>query len=914
VERSDPTPQRPVLVYDRDCSFCWRWVQRWRSATGEQIEYAPYQEAAPRFGKVQPDAFKRAVHLIEPDGRVSRGAEAVFRSLALSHVKRWPWWAYRFVPLFAPISERAYRFIADHRNGLDRLDGWLMGWHTEASSYFLSRWLFLRALGVVYLIAFTSLWVQVHGLIGSRGILPIANLLQMLRDYPAQKYWMLPTLCWINASDGMLTFLCASGVVLSVLLIVAIAPAIALLLLWANYLSLVVAGQVFLGFQWDSLLLESGFAALFLAPWTILPGLRRERRPPMVGIWLQRWLLFRVMFMSGVVKLASGDPTWRDCSALRYHYQTQPLTTWTAWYVHQLPAWFGSLSCWFMFMAELIVPFLMFGPRRVRLVAFWGIISFQALILATGNYGFFNLLTIALCFTLPDDVFWKRIVRLRVPYERIALPPRWRWRTVVGAPVVLLIALITLAHTIEAFRVRAIVPDSLLMLQSYVDPFRSINSYGLFAVMTTRRPEIIVEGSDDGVTWKAYAFKWKPGEDLTRRPAFCTPHMPRLDWQLWFAALSNAREDWVVNFMIRLLQNEPSVVSLLEANPFGKRAPRYVRAVLYDYRFTTVAERRASSGAWWRRVRLGLYCPPISLQDPNQPSGRNRSMRTDFDALWNYDDPAGTETKFRALLPEARASDDPAYELELLTQIARTFSLRRKFDEAHALLDEVERRIKPDTPAVVRVRYLLERGRAFNSSGNPQQARPLFIDSFELAHKGGLDDYAVDALHMIAIVETDPATQLDWNFRAMKLAESSPDPKARRWLASLYNNVGWTYYEQKRYAEALDVFQKAVPLREQMGNPTRLRIAHYSVGKTLRAMGRVDEALTIQLAQHDDARKHQSQDGFVCEEIGECLLLKNQSEEAKPYLRQAYAILCKDEWLVQHEPKRIERLRELTTE
>jgi len=253
------------MVFDGDCSFCRRWVGRWRSTTGDRIEYAPYQLAAPRFPQVQPEAFGRAVHLIEPDGHASRGAQAVFRSLALAHVKHWPWWAYRFVPLFAAITERAYRFIADHRNGFDKLDGIFIGWHDQASTYLLSRSLFLRGLGLVCLIAFTSLWVQIHGLIGSRGILPIANLVHSLRHYPAQKYWLMPTLCWLNASDGMLTFLCAAGVVLSGLLIVGMAPAIALLLLWIDYLSLVVAGQVFLGFQWDSLLLEAGFAALFCA-------------------------------------------------------------------------------------------------------------------------------------------------------------------------------------------------------------------------------------------------------------------------------------------------------------------------------------------------------------------------------------------------------------------------------------------------------------------------------------------------------------------------------------------------------------------------------------------------------------------------------------------------------------------------
>jgi len=506
-------------------------------------------------------------------------------------------------------------------------------------------------------------------------------------------------------------------------------------------------------------------------------------------------------------------------------------------------------------------------------------------------------------------MFWRRL-RLRAPTNRPSLPPRWRWRAFVAAPLVLVIALVTLAQTIEACRFGAIVPAAVTSLEAYVDPFRSLNRYGLFAVMTTRRPEIVIEASDDGVTWKGYAFKYKPGDDLTRRPSFCTPHMPRLDWQLWFAALSDVQaNDWFVNLMVRLLQNEPAVVDLFESNPFGNRAPRYVRAVLYDYHFTSFEQRRASAG-WWRRERIGLYCPPISLDNVRQGSGTT-GMRTDFDALWNYDDPAGTEQKFRALLPEAQASNDPTYELELRTQIARTLGLRRMFDEAHKTLDEVEHRIDPQTPPVVRVRYLLERGRAFNSSGKPEQARPLFVESHEQAAKVGLDGYAVDALHMLAIVETDPQAQLDWNFRAMKLAESSSDPRARRWLASLYNNIGWTYYDQKRYDEALEVLQKAVPLRQQMGNPSTLRIAHYAVGKLLRALGRVDEALKIQLAQHEDAMKHKVDDGFICEEIAECLLADQQPDQAKPYFRRAHEILSRDEWLLQREPQRIHRLAQL---
>jgi lipase maturation factor 1 len=497
-------------------------------------------------------------------------------------------------------------------------DRWSRPPPADAPSFFVSRWLFLRLLGLIYLAAFVSLWVQIDGLIGSRGILPVADYLTAARRLPSpERYYLVPTLCWLDTSDAFLHGLCAAGVVLSGLLMLGLAPLPVLVGLWACYLSLATAGQDFLGFQWDNLLLETGLLAVFLAPLQLWPRLRREAPSSRAVLWVFRWLLFRLVFMSGIVKLLSRDVTWWNLTALEYHYETQPLPPWTAWYMHQLPGWFQQFSVLVTFALELLVPvLLLLGPRRGRLVACAGIVLLQLLILATGNYGFFNLLAIALCVPVLDDACFPTWLRARLRPVTIPDPPPrpWVWggrlRAVAVAGLFGLSLLPFLAN-LGLFR-RG--PDWLARAYRVVAEFRSVNSYGLFAIMTTQRDEIIVEGSDDGETWLPYEFNWKPG-DVDRRPAFVTPHMPRLDWQMWFAALGTVRDNpWFVSFLVRLLQGSPDVLALLERNPFPDKPPRYVRAVLYDYHFTDPATRRAT-GAWWRRELKGLYCPPVGWRE-----------------------------------------------------------------------------------------------------------------------------------------------------------------------------------------------------------------------------------------------------------------------------------------------------------
>ncbi len=602
-------PEKPLLLFDGDCGFCRRWVERWKSLTGDRVDYAPSQEAGSRFPEISAEEFRRSVQLVLPDGRVFEGAEAVFVSLSFAPRRKWLLAVYRNVPGFAPVSEAAYRLIARHRTAASAATSALWGKSVERPSYLLANALFLRLLGISYFVAFVSLWVQVDGLIGSRGIMPAGSFLEAARSQLGGERWMvLPTLSWFDASDGFLHFLCGAGTLASLLVIAGFAPAPALILCWISYLSLSNVGQPFLDFQWDLLLLETGFLGIWLAPVRRLRlGLALEPSPAVRALLL--WLLFRLMFSSGFVKLGSGDPTWRNLTALTYHYWTQPLPPWTAWYVSHTPIWFHKLSCVVMFAVELGAPLFIVAPRRLRLIACGATVGLQAIIAATGNYAFFNLLTVALCILLLDDSVFPSRLRERAAADPLAAGGRWP--RVVLAPVAAVVLLASLVEFAGTLRFRFPWPGFAISAVRTAIAFRSVGNYGLFMVMTTSRPEIIVEGSEDGASWLPYEFRWKPG-DVMRRPRFVAPHQPRLDWQMWFAALGDYRESpWFIAFLGRLLQGSPDVERLLLWNPFPNHPPRYIRAVLYDYRFTDAAERR-STAAWWQRTERGLYCPILS--------------------------------------------------------------------------------------------------------------------------------------------------------------------------------------------------------------------------------------------------------------------------------------------------------------
>ena len=282
----------------------------------------------------------------------------------------------------------------------------------------------------------------------------------------------------------------------------------------------------------------------------------------------------------------------------------------------------------------------------------------------------------------------------------------------------------------------------------------------------------------------------------------------------------------------------------------------------------------------------------------------------DFDSLWNYDQPAQTETAFRALIPAAEDSHDIAYLAELLTQIARTLGLQQKFDQAHLLLDSIEPLI-PAAGERAHVRYLLERGRTLNSSKKQMEAMPLFVQAWELARKDKFDNFAVDAAHMCAIAA--PAAQKqEWNLKALALAEQSSEPRARKWLGSLYNNMGWDYFENKQYDSALEIFNKGLAFRLSQNQPRETRIAKWSVAKTLRMIGKIDSALTLQRQLEKEWQESgEAQDGYVYEELAECLLTLNRTSEATPYFAKAYELLSQDPWLTRDEPARLARLKDL---
>ena len=475
----------------------------------------------------------------------------------------------------------------------------------------ISTWVFSRWMALVYLAAFWSLGVQVLGLIGSHGILSANEFLHFIaQEEGSNRFWVEPTLCWLNCSDAFLLFLCWGGVVLAILFLMGVLPAVSAFLLWLFYLSLTVVGQDFLGFQWDNLLLETGFLLIFLVPRPFSIQFKPSISPSVVIIWLFRWALFRLMFESGMVKLLSGDTNWSTLTALTYHYWTQPLPNMISWYVNQLPLWFQKLSCAVMFGVELFLPFLIFCGRWARLIAFFGISGFQLLIILTGNYCFFNLLAIGLCLTLLEDEHWAFLkiktfgddknLSDRIPYKIL---------TSLFAALILIVSLGLMANSF----VHLSLPKPVEKLIVAVSPMRSINNYGLFAVMTTERNEITLEGSNDGEHWLPYEFSYKPG-DINQAPRWAMPHQPRLDWQMWFASLGTWRENqWLMVLMERLLQGEPSVVHLLATNPFGDHPPKYIQASFWEYHFTDF-KTKGPNGPWWHREIKGLYCPTVSLK------------------------------------------------------------------------------------------------------------------------------------------------------------------------------------------------------------------------------------------------------------------------------------------------------------
>ena len=469
----------------------------------------------------------------------------------------------------------------------------------SAPDYRLVAWFFLRLLAVIYLAAFWSLGGQITALAGTQGIYPIAEQLRIAAEHEgAWRFLASPSVFWLASGDGALLAAAYVGCALAVLLFAGWWERPVLVLLYFLYLSLFHAGQVFTNFQWDYLLLEAGFLAIFL------PGGSR------MVVWLFRWLLFRLRFLSGISKLLSGDPTWSGLTALNFYFETQPLPHIGAWYAHQLPEWLLRLGTGATLVVEILVPFLMFFPRRWRFLAAWVTILWQVLIILTSNHNFFNLLTIALCLFLFDDRALGRVLPEAWTRRAAAstLLPRVPQRSVALAGV-LAAAIIVPASIVNALLMTGI-GRSISAMSTWVawlEPYRIANRYHVFPTIETERIEVQISGSLDGEHWRPYRFRYWP-VDLDRMPPFIVPHQPRLDWMLWFVPLSPLFMDWFERFVHRLLEGSPPVVELLAGTPFGDQPPRMLRVDVYRYRFTT-AEERARTGDWWQREYLGPFRP-----------------------------------------------------------------------------------------------------------------------------------------------------------------------------------------------------------------------------------------------------------------------------------------------------------------
>lgn len=483
---------------------------------------------------------------------------------------------------------------------MNRYVHYIAGSLHKVDNYRLASGLFIKLLAIIYFAAFFSLGVQITGLVGANGILPFAGLLDYIYQNNGALAWLYkPTLFWFDSSDLALQAVTVSGCIVSLLLLIGFKPRCSLIILFILYLSLLHAGQVFLRFQWDTLLLEAGFLAIFLVG-----------GPSHLLLFLFHWLLFRLRFMSGVSKIVSGDPSWANLTTLNYYFETQPLPHVGSWYFHQLPDWVLQGGVLLVLFSELIVPFFIFLSRKFRLSAAAITIVMQLLIIATSNHNWINLLTIVLCLFLLDDDILKKILpaRLRsyVSGETVAED-----RKQIAGPdhVLPVFAFLIVFSSVTAFTgmvSNVQVPETLNKATTLIRIWGIGHIFHVFPNMQVERHELQLEGSDDGTDWKIYEFKYKPGAP-DKRPAFIIPHQPRLDWMIWFVPpRSPGMQYWFDQFVARVHEGSPEVLALLEYNPFPDRPPRYLRVQVYQYWFTTGKERLAS-GDWWRREYLGQF-------------------------------------------------------------------------------------------------------------------------------------------------------------------------------------------------------------------------------------------------------------------------------------------------------------------
>ena len=469
-------------------------------------------------------------------------------------------------------------------------------------SYWLTRFCFQRALGFIYLIAFLVTAHQFRGLIGEHGLLPAPLYLKQVR------FWESPSLFVLDSSDRFLALVAWIGVLLSCVAMSGFSERFGIyfsaavwFFLWVFYLSFVNVGQTFYGFGWETMLLETGFVAIFLGS--------NDTKPPVALIWFLRWLLFRLMFGAGLIKLR-GDACWRDLTCMFYHYETQPIPNPLSWYWHHLPPAVHKTGTLFTHFVEIVVPWGYFAARPVRAAA--GILTalFQLMLIASGNLSWLNTLTIVLCIPCFDDALLAKLIPV-VPPD-VLLPMQGARQGVIAflSAILLILSVRPAANLVSPHQ----------MMNASFNPLHLVNTYGAFGSITKKRMEIILEGTDEAVIlpttkWREYEFKAKPG-NVHRALPIVAPYHLRLDWLMWFAAMGHWRYyPWILNLEAKLLENDNEVLKLIDKNPFPDTPPRFIRATLYHYRFTTPEEKK-QSGDWWVREPVAEYLPPLSLNNP----------------------------------------------------------------------------------------------------------------------------------------------------------------------------------------------------------------------------------------------------------------------------------------------------------
>ncbi len=483
------------------------------------------------------------------------------------------------------------------------------------SPYWLTRFVLLRLLGFVYFVAFLCLAQQLLPLLGHDGLTPVPLFLHRLEAHFGSRraaFLQFPSLFWLDASDGFMLAMAWLGAGLSLVVLAGFANALLLAVLWALYLSFVHIGQDWYGYGWEIQLLETGFLAVFLCP-LLDPRPFPRRPPPAPVLWLYRWLIFRIMLGAGLIKLR-GDSCWRDLTCLYYHYETQPLPNPLSRWLHFQPHWFQKGGVLFNYLAELMAPWFAFWPRAARHVAGGVLLAFQVSLILSGNLSFLNWLTIVPILACFDDALLRRVLPrpLVARAERAAAEARPS-RAHQGAAA----ALVVLVGVLSFRPVRNLLSQRQMMNTSF-NRLDLVNTYGAFGSVGRLRPEIVFEGTSDETIgaetrWREYEFKCKPG-DVMRRPCTIAPYQERIDWQLWFAAMSTPENyPWTLHLVWKLLHNDRGALSFLATNPFPDAPPRHIRARLYRYEFAPPGD---PSGAWWKRTLLDEWLPPLSADDP----------------------------------------------------------------------------------------------------------------------------------------------------------------------------------------------------------------------------------------------------------------------------------------------------------